>query len=98
MLSILIPTYNFDCSKLVEELYTQCTKANITFEIVVGNDGSTLNLDKLKSMQGSLQNFKLLDYKENKRQKAENSRKNTRKFYTKHTYGFTFRRTDGQNT
>lgn len=70
MLSILIPTYNFDCSKLVEELYTQCTKANITFEIVVGNDGSTSNLDKLRSLQNSLKNFRLLDFKENRGRSA----------------------------
>jgi glycosyltransferase involved in cell wall biosynthesis len=70
MLSILIPTYNFDCSKLVEELYTQCTKANITFEIVVGNDGSTSSLDKLRALQGSLKNYRLLDFKENRGRSA----------------------------
>ena len=70
MLSILIPTYNFDCSKLVEELNNQCTKANITFEIVVGNDGSTSNLDKLRSLQNSLENFRLLDFKENRGRSA----------------------------
>lgn len=70
MLSILIPTYNFDCSKLVEELNNQCTKANITFEIVVGNDGSTSNLDKLRSLQNSLKNFRLLDFKENRGRSA----------------------------
>ena len=70
MLSILNPTYNFDCSKLVEELNNQCTKANITFEIVVGNDGSTSNLDKLRSLQNSLKNFRLLDFKENRGRSA----------------------------
>lgn len=70
MLSILIPTYNFDCSKLVEELNNQCTKTNITFEIVVGNDGSTSNLDKLRSLQNSLENFRLLDFKENRGRSA----------------------------
>ncbi len=66
MLSILIPTYNFDCSKLVEELYIQCTKANIKFEIVVSNDGSTSSLDRLKSLEGNLKDFRLLDFKENR--------------------------------
>lgn len=70
MLSILIPTYNFDCSKLVEELNNQCTKANITFEIVVGNDGSTSNLDKLRLLEGSLKNFRFLDFKENRGRSA----------------------------
>lgn len=70
MLSILIPTYNYDCSLLVSELHIQCTDANIEFEIIVGNDGSTLQLDALKSLQDSLKNFRLLDFKENRGRSA----------------------------
>lgn len=39
-LSILIPVYNYDCSKLVLQIFKQCNKANIKFEIILGNDCS----------------------------------------------------------
>lgn len=70
MLSILIPTYNYDCSLLVTQLHAQCIDADIEFEIVVGNDGSTSSLDKLRSLQGSLKNFRFLDFKENRGRSA----------------------------
>ena len=35
-LSILIPVYNYDCSKLVLQIFKQCNKANIKFEIILG--------------------------------------------------------------
>lgn len=40
MLSILIPTYNYDVSSLVEILHIQCTKSQIEFEILVNDDAS----------------------------------------------------------
>lgn len=40
MLSILIPTYNFDCSKLVKELHSQASDLGIEFEILVYDDCS----------------------------------------------------------
>lgn len=70
MLSILIPTYNYDCSLLVSELHIQCTDANIEFEIIVGNDGSTSDLSKLKALTSSLKNFRFLDFKENRGRSA----------------------------
>lgn len=70
MLSILIPTYNYDCSLLVSQLHAQCTEANIEFEIIVGNDGSTLNLQDLKNLTTNLKHFRLLDYKENRGRSA----------------------------
>lgn len=42
MLSILIPIYNHNVVKLVEELKAQCLKSNIAFEILCLDDGSTL--------------------------------------------------------
>ena len=42
MLSILIPTYNYNIVPLVEELYNQVSTLNIDFEILVLDDGSTL--------------------------------------------------------
>ncbi|MDR2556697.1 MAG: glycosyltransferase [Bacteroidales bacterium] len=41
MLSILIPTYNYPVAKLVAELHEQAVRANIEFEIIVIEDGST---------------------------------------------------------
>lgn len=40
MLSILIPTYNYDISKLVFELHKQVVRAGIPFEIIVFDDAS----------------------------------------------------------
>jgi len=42
MLSILIPEFNYDCSKLVCDLAKQCHQANIVFEVIVLDDASTL--------------------------------------------------------
>lgn len=41
MLSILIPIYNYDVTKLVQEVYTQTMLLNIKFEILCYDDGST---------------------------------------------------------
>lgn len=40
MLSICIPTYNYNVGKLVEDLSRQCIAENIDFEILVLEDGS----------------------------------------------------------
>ncbi len=41
MLSILIPTYNYNTFSLVEELTNQAIATGISFEIIVLDDGST---------------------------------------------------------
>lgn len=66
MLSILIPTYNLDCSSLVYDLNNLCTRANIDYEIIVANDGSTTNMQNLKNLSQTLKNFRFLDFKENR--------------------------------
>lgn len=40
MLSILIPTYNYNVFPLVQEVFRQCVKENIIFEIIVLDDSS----------------------------------------------------------
>jgi len=40
MLSILIPTYNYDVTTLVTQLHKQLIKSNIVFEIIALDDGS----------------------------------------------------------
>lgn len=46
MLSILIPAYNYNITKLVRELHRQATESMADFEIIVMEDGSTLHLDE----------------------------------------------------
>lgn len=41
MISILIPTYNYSVFPLVENLYNQCEKASINYEIIVLDDASS---------------------------------------------------------
>ena len=48
MLSILIPTYNYDCYDLVKELHRQALMSNIEFEIIVADDCSNIQLPKLQ--------------------------------------------------
>lgn len=48
MLSILIPVYNYNIAKLVEDLYVQGLDALVDFEIIVMEDGSDLFLEENK--------------------------------------------------
>lgn len=58
MLSILIPTYNYNTNLLVEELYKQAFRENILFEIIILDDCSTEDLKPAS-------NFKNVDYLRN---------------------------------
>lgn len=51
MLSILIPVYNYDITRLVHDLYQQAVDAFIDFEILVMEDGSTQFLDENKLVE-----------------------------------------------
>lgn len=61
MLSILIPTYNYNVFPLVKNLFNQCEKAGIEYEIIVFDDGSQNQFDNEKI--NSLKNcsFKVLE-------------------------------------
>ncbi|WP_027138677.1 glycosyltransferase family 2 protein [Gaetbulibacter saemankumensis] len=63
MLSILIPTYNYNISALVKEIHSQCTKLNIEFEIICFDDGSNSDVNKKNNEINKLENtyFKELD-------------------------------------
>lgn len=50
MLSILIPEYNYNCTKLVNDLYTQCKHAGFPFEILVMDDSSTLHKEENRTL------------------------------------------------
>lgn len=62
MLSILIPTYNYDATSLVEELHSQCKNCNIEFEILVFDDGSNSNINQTNNSINDLKHcsFKAL--------------------------------------
>jgi glycosyltransferase involved in cell wall biosynthesis len=45
MISILIPTYNYDCTELVDELVKQCRSCQVKFEIICQDDASKSDLN-----------------------------------------------------
>lgn len=51
MLSILIPTYNYDCRQLVSDLHGQCISLDVPFEIRVYDDHSTDPIKKEESSE-----------------------------------------------
>lgn len=64
MLSVLIPTYNYNAFPLVEEIQQQCTKLQIEFEILVYNDGGKLFLDENAKIN-TIENCQFIDNQEN---------------------------------
>ena len=50
MLTILIPTYNYNITRLVSDLYQQAVDTYVDFEIIVMEDGSTLYVEENKSV------------------------------------------------
>jgi hypothetical protein len=53
MLSILIPTYNYNVEELVAELYAQASASNIDFEIIIGDDFSDQNIYNKSDLKNS---------------------------------------------
>ena len=56
MLSVLIPTYNYNCYSLVEVVYNLCFKAGIEFEIICQDDASNSNINLENQKINQLQN------------------------------------------
>jgi glycosyltransferase involved in cell wall biosynthesis len=50
MLSILLPTYNYNITKLAADLHQQAVEQQVDFEIIVMEDGSTLFKDENKTV------------------------------------------------
>ena len=63
MISILIPTYNYNATDLVHELNRQCLKEAIPYEILVYDDGSKSEENKINTEINTLDNcrFKALE-------------------------------------
>jgi glycosyltransferase involved in cell wall biosynthesis len=60
MLSILIPTYNYDCSTLVKTLSDQTCLLSIVIEIIVVDDGSDEKYKIITSQLNDLPNVNLI--------------------------------------
>ena len=65
MLSILIPTYNYNALPLAQELERQALALNITFELICIDDGSFSLLNKENQKINALTNCKFIEAKEN---------------------------------
>lgn len=63
MLSVLIPTYNYNAFFLVDKIYQQLIVAQITFEIICFDDGSKSELNAENEKINSFENsrFKVLE-------------------------------------
>jgi len=66
MLSILVPTYNFDIRDLVKALHNQCKKAGIDFEILCHDDGSTDDSTSINKSVSQLENVVWVENKVNR--------------------------------
>lgn len=65
MLSILIPTYNYDCLGLVEELHRQAQTLSFPIEILVADDGSKEELKRNNRKINKLNNCIFIELSEN---------------------------------
>lgn len=65
MLSILIPTYNYNVFPLAENLVQQAEKLNLTFELICIDDGSNSKLNTINEKINSLNNCKFIERKTN---------------------------------
>lgn len=66
MLSILIPTYNHDCTDLVHDLKTQAEATGIDYEIIVADDASTMPDTKAGNKKiDTLPHCRLIELSEN---------------------------------
>ena len=66
MLSILIPTYNYDCTRLVSDLQRQVRDTGIDYEIIVADDASPIYIYKERNRDiNALPHCRLVELTEN---------------------------------
>ncbi len=65
MLSVLIPTYNYDVSSLIKSLHQQLQEAAIEFEIICFDDGSKSDRSKKNQALNKLENTTYQELEEN---------------------------------
>jgi glycosyltransferase involved in cell wall biosynthesis len=83
MLSILIPVYNINVTKLVVNLQLQCTKANINFEILCYDDDSR---DSVKNKNKPISQLFGVSYVELNENKGRAGIRNALARYSNHPY------------
>lgn len=74
MLSILIPTYNYNALPLTEILEQQALKAGVIFELICMDDGSFSEHNKNNQQINSLTNSKFIENRKNVGSKANRQR------------------------
>ena len=67
MLSILIPVYNWDCSRLISDLHSQGIAKGMQFELIVADDHSTKTeiTDKIRETVSRLEKCRLIALEKN---------------------------------
>lgn len=66
MLSILIPTYNYDCTCLVSDLQQQAEQVGIDYEIIVADDASPiLSYKEINRTINAIPHCRLIELEEN---------------------------------
>ncbi len=65
MLSILIPIYNFDIRKFVNELHTQAVNEKVDFEIILADDASGIKFRELNKETEELRFVKYIQLNKN---------------------------------
>lgn len=65
MLSILIPTKDYNCRILVEALWRQGELLSVPYEILLGEDGSSFEGVELNRPMSQLPKCRIIEYKEN---------------------------------
>ena len=63
MLSILIPTYNYECLGLVEELHRQAQTLSFPVEIFIADDSSKEEMKRNNRKINRLNNCMLIPFK-----------------------------------
>jgi glycosyltransferase involved in cell wall biosynthesis len=65
MLSVLIPTYNYNAVALVNELHKQLLKSKVLFEIICIDDGSKSALNQQNEQINALSGTRFIELKDN---------------------------------
>ena len=74
MLSILIPTFNYNALPLAKILESQALKLGIVFELICMDDGSFSNKNRHNQHINSLSHSKFIEHKKNVGSKANRGR------------------------
>ncbi len=74
MISVLIPTYNYNITNLVTKIHTQLTKSKLQFEIIVLDDASNDKNSTVKNQE--IKNLEYCFYSENNKNRGRTVTRN----------------------